>query len=169
MQLGGQVRLGQTLQGPGALRPFPNAHLLQRDGGGRAGLHLEELQVRGAPGAAAEARQLPEHHHHLPQARQEHVPHHAQLQLGQLPPLVRLHGAAGVQRGHESLCPLRRGPVGGPNAEMMELWKKREIFQVDPRDPVDPTLPGTNGNSGKLWFCFTGLFCFYPLNCLSFF
>lgn len=135
MQLGGQVRLGQTLPGPGALRPFPHAHLLQRDGGGRAGLHLEELQVRGAPGAAAEARQLPEHHHHLPQARQEHVPHHAPLQLGQLPPLVRLHGAAGVQRGHESLRPLRRGPVGGPDGEMMELWKRREILQMNPRDP----------------------------------
>lgn len=146
MQLRGQIRLGQTLPGPGALRPFPHARLLQRDGGGRAGLHLAELQVRGAPGAAAEARQLPEHHHHLPQTRQEHVPHHAALQLGQLTPLVRLHRATRVQRGHESLRRLRRGPVGDPDWEMVELWK---IPGVNPRDAVDPTLTGTNGKSGK--------------------
>lgn len=97
VQLRGQVRLRQALPGPGVLRPRSHGHLLQRDSGGGAELHLEELQIPGVPGAAAEAHQLPEHHHHLPETRQEHLPHHAQLQRHGLPPLVRLHGAAGVE------------------------------------------------------------------------
>lgn len=100
MQLRGQVRLGQALPGPGVLHPGSHANLLQRDGGGSEELHLEELQVPSLPGAAAETHQLPKHHHHLPEARQEHVPHHAQLQRHGVPPLVRLHGEAGVQWGY---------------------------------------------------------------------
>lgn len=112
VQLSGEVRLGQTLPGPGLLRPRAHGHLLQRDSGGGAELYLEELQVPSVPGATTEARQLPEHHHHLPETRQEHLPHHAELQPGGLPPLVCLHGAAGIQRGLQSLHHLHGGPVG---------------------------------------------------------
>lgn len=112
VQLRGEVRLGQALPGPGLLRPRAHGHLLQRDSGGGAQLHLEELQVPSVPGATTEACQLPEHHHHLPQTRQELVPHHPQLQPRRLPTLVRLHGAAGIQRGLQSLYHLHRGPVG---------------------------------------------------------
>ena len=125
MQLGGQVRLRQALPGPGLLHPRPHGHLLQRDGGGGAKLHLEELQVSGVPGAAAKAHQLPEHHHHLPETCQEHLPHHAQLQRHGLPPLVRLHSAAGVQRGHESLHHLHRGSVGLQAAHLLRIWRTR--------------------------------------------
>lgn len=100
VQLWGQVRLWQALPGPGVLRPRSHGNLLQRDRCGGAQLHMEELQVPGVPGATAETHQLPEHHHHLPKARKEHVPHDAQLQRHRLPPLVRLHGAAGVEWGH---------------------------------------------------------------------
>lgn len=91
-----QVWLRQALQRPGAVRPGSHAHFLQRDGGGGAELHVEKLQDAGVPGAAAEARQLPEHHHHLPKTRQEHLPHHSQLQSHGRSPLVCVHGAAGV-------------------------------------------------------------------------
>lgn len=43
VQLRGQVRLRQALPGPGLLRPCSHAHFLQRDSGGCAKLHLEEL------------------------------------------------------------------------------------------------------------------------------
>lgn len=112
MHVCSQVRLRQALQRPGAVRPGSHAHFLQRDGGGGAELHVEKLQDAGVPGAAAEARQLPEHHHHLPKTRQEHLPHHSQLQPHGRSPLVRVHGAAGVQRGHEPLHHLHRGPLG---------------------------------------------------------
>lgn len=111
VQLGGQVRLWQALPRPGVLCPGSHRHVLQRDGGGGAELHLEKLQIPGVPGATAEAHQLPEHHHHLPETRQEHVPHHAQLQRHRLPPLVRLYSPAGVEWGYESLYHLHRGPV----------------------------------------------------------
>lgn len=126
VQLGGEIRLGQTLPGPGLLRPRAHGHLLQRDSGGGAQLYLEELQVPSVPGAATEACQLPEHHHHLPETRQEHLPHHAQLQPGGLPPLVRLHGATGIQRGLQSLYHLHGGPVGSRDLchEDKELRKR---------------------------------------------
>lgn len=111
MQLRGQVWLRQALPGPGLLRPRSHCNFLQRDGGGSARLHLEELQVTGVPGATTEAHQLQEHHHHLPKTCQKHLPHHPQLQCHRVPPLVRLHGAAGVQWGHKPLYHLHRGPV----------------------------------------------------------
>lgn len=111
MQFTSEVRLRQTLQGSGVLQPRSYTHLLQRDGGGSGELHLEELQEPSLLGAPAEACQLPKHHHHLPKERQEHLPHHAQLQSHGLPPLVHLYGAAAVQRGQQPLHHLHRGPV----------------------------------------------------------
>lgn len=146
VQLGGEIRLGQTLPGPGLLRPRAHGHLLQRDGGGGAQLYLEELQVPSVPGTAAEARQLPEHHHHLPETRQEHLPHHAQLQPRGLPPLVRLHGATGIQRGLQSLYHLHGRPVGSCDSchEDKELRKTYEARLEEPS-----SHPG--GNAGKWW------------------
>lgn len=164
VQLRGKVRLGQALPGPSALRPRSHAHLLQRDSGGSAQLHLEELQVPGVPGAEAETHQLPEHHHYLPETRQEHFPHHAQLQRHGLPPLVCLHGAAGVEWGYQSLYHLHRGPVGPRMhweraawwfvSEDEELGKARigrEILQVIPGAPKNPTLFIFTRHGGNSW------------------
>lgn len=55
MQLRGQVRLRQALQRPGVLHLRSHSQLIQRNSGGRAELHLEELQVPGVSGAKTEA------------------------------------------------------------------------------------------------------------------
>lgn len=151
--LRGQVRLRQALPGSGLLRPCSHGDLLQRDSGGSAGLHLEELQVPGVPGAASETHQLPEHHHHLSETHQEHLPHHAQLQRCRLPPLVCLHGATGVQRRYESMHHLHRGPVGlrpgaGPHRERMRVSEERGTHG-EHKNPAIFMSTCHGGTSGK--------------------
>lgn len=114
VQLCSEVRFRPPLSWPGVLRPGPDRHILQRDGGGRPELHVAQLQIRGSLPATAQAATLPKHSHRVPQARPEYVPHHAQLQQQQKhsrATVVCVHSQAGVHRGRQSMHHLHRRPL----------------------------------------------------------